>query len=82
MSDNHAAAQRRLLLRASERAVELTKTLNVCCKPRFVAQRQRLKIQGVVAQAWLEGYAQAVDDLKAHMKHTEVKKTSKARKAR
>ena len=59
MSDDHAAAQRRLLLRASECAVELTETLAIWRRPRLT-----LKVQGVVAQAWLEGYAQAVDDLK------------------
>ena len=35
----------------------------------------RVKIQGVVAKAWLEGYAHAVEDLKAHLKHTDVKET-------
>ena len=68
-------AQRRLLLLASERAVELTKTFQIRRLPRFVALRQRRKIEGVVAQAWLEGYAQAVDDLKAHMKQPDVKET-------
>ena len=63
MSDDHAAAQRLLLLRASERAVELTKTLNTWGRP----LRYTVKVQGVVAQAWLEGYIRAVDELKAHM---------------
>ena len=69
MSDDHAAAQRRLLRLAAERAVVRTKTL-----PPTVGQHLRLKIQGVVAQAWLEGYAHAVDDLKAHMKETELER--------
>ena len=67
MNDDHADSQRRLLLLASERAVAMTKTLPVV----WGGQRLRLKIQGVVAQAWLEGYAEAVDDLKVHMKETE-----------
>ena len=65
MSDDHSASQRRLLRRAAERAVELTKAFNIWPPSR------KLKVQGVVAQAWLEGYTQAVDDLKAHMKDTE-----------
>ena len=67
MSDDHSAAQRRLLRLAAERAVARTKTLN----PFFSTwglPRHRLKVQGVVAQAWLEGYATAVDELKTHMK--------------
>ena len=62
MSDDHSASQRRLLRRASERAVELTKKLNIWPPSR------KLKVQGVVAEAWLEGYVQAVDDLKVQMK--------------
>ena len=56
--------QRRLLIRSAERAVELTKKVSL-----WRPHGRTLKIQGLVAQAWLEGYAQAVDDLKAHMKH-------------
>ena len=67
MSDDRAASQRRLILCASERAVELTKTLNTWGRP----LRYTVKVQGVVAKAWLEGYAQAVDDLKVHMKETD-----------
>ena len=64
-------AQRRLLLRASDRAVALTKTLNTWGRP----LRYTVQIQGVVGTAWLEGYAHAVEELKAHMKHTDVKET-------
>ena len=64
MSDDHVASQRRLLRRASERAVELTKFLYTGGLPR----RDTVKVQVVVAKAWLEGYAHAVDELKAHMK--------------
>ena len=52
---------------ASERAVALTKTLGI----RGRTLGYTVKVQGVVAQAWLEGYAEAVDDLKVHMKETE-----------
>ena len=74
MNDDHADSQRRLLLRASERAVELTRRLLLVTwgRPRLTP-----KVQGVVAQAWLEGYLQATDDLKAHMKETDVKPTSR-----
>ena len=64
MSDDHAAAQRLLLLRASERAVALTKTIHTWGWGR---PSHTLKVQGVVAQAWLEGYIRAVDELKATM---------------
>ena len=73
MSDDHAASQLRLLLRAAERAVALTKTLGI----RGRTLGSTVKIQGVVAQAWLEGYIQATDDLEAHMKETDVKPTSR-----
>ena len=71
MSDDHAAAQRRLLLRASECAVALTTAIDTWGRP----LGYRVKIQGVVAKAWLEGYAHAVEELKAHLKHTDVKET-------
>ena len=76
MSDDHAASQRRLLLLASERAVELTRRLLLVTwgRPRLTP-----KVQGVVAQAWLEGYAQAIDEFKAHMKDTEVKKLGRGK---
>lgn len=70
MTPDAGASQRRLLRLASRRAVELTETLN---KPEPSRNgsgllRDKLKVQGVVARAWLEGYVQAADDLKAHMK--------------
>ena len=76
MSDDHAAAKakRGLLLRAFERAVELTNTLEILRRPRLT-----LKVKRVVTQAWLEGYAEAEDDLKAHMKGTEHDRQSDGR---
>ena len=62
MSAAHSEAQRRLMMLPSVRAVELTKTLNLRRRKRL-----ELKVQGVVAQAWLEGYLQAVEDLKDHV---------------
>ena len=67
MSDDHSDSQRRLLIRATERAVALAKTILTWGRP----LRYRTKIQSVVANGWIEGYLQAVEDLKANMKETE-----------